>query len=72
MVANLIGHYPIGLALGLALCFTFGFGVVGIWTGLAVGLISVGTLLIGAWTNATRDLSTLRPVAQHPAELVPR
>ena len=29
MVANLIGHYPIGLALGLALCFGFNLGGAG-------------------------------------------
>ena len=70
MIANLIGHYPIGLALGLVLCFGFRLGVVGLWTGLAAGLISVGTLLIRAWTNATRDLSRLRPVVQSDPEVV--
>jgi len=64
MIANLIGHYPIGLALGLALCFGLGFGVVGLWTGLAAGLISVGALLMRAWRNATRDLSALESVVQ--------
>lgn len=62
MVANLIGHYPIGLALGLVLCFSFHFGVVGIWTGLAAGLIAVGTLLICAWRRETHDLSRLAPL----------
>jgi MATE family multidrug resistance protein len=71
MIANLIGHYPIGLALGLVLCFGFSFGVVGLWTGLAAGLISVGTLLIRAWTNATRDLSQLQPVMKGPVEVAP-
>ena len=62
MIANLIGHYPIGLALGLFLCFGFRLGVVGLWTGLAAGLISVGTLLIRAWRKATRDIGQLRPI----------
>jgi multidrug resistance protein, MATE family len=62
MVANLIGHYPIGLTLGLVLCFGFGFGVVGIWAGLAAGLISVATMLVRAWQVMTRDLSGVRPV----------
>jgi MATE family multidrug resistance protein len=62
MVANLVGHYPIGLALGLILCFGFGFGVVGIWAGLAAGLISVATMLVRAWQAMTRDLSGIRPV----------
>jgi len=70
MIANLIGHYPIGLALGLVLCFGFSLGVVGLWTGLAAGLISVGTLLLRAWRNATRDLSLLQPLVQSHAEAV--
>jgi MATE family, multidrug efflux pump len=62
MIANLIGHYPIGLALGLCLCFIFGFGVVGIWTGLAAGLISAAALLIRAWRAATREPFRLKSV----------
>jgi MATE family multidrug resistance protein len=64
MVANLIGHYPIGLMTGLILCFGFGYGVVGLWTGLACGLISVAILLVRAWRRATREVSQLRPVAE--------
>jgi MATE family multidrug resistance protein len=66
MVANLIGHYPIGLALGLALCFGFRFGVVGLWVGLAAGLISVAVMLVRAWVTQTRDLERLKPVATEP------
>jgi MATE family multidrug resistance protein len=64
MVANLIGHYPIGLLTGLVLCFGFGYGAVGLWTGLACGLISVAILLVRAWQRATREVSQLRPVAE--------
>jgi MATE family multidrug resistance protein len=62
MVANLIGHYPIGLALGVVLCFVRGFGVVGLWAGLASGLISVATMLVRGWVAATRDLAQVKPV----------
>jgi MATE family multidrug resistance protein len=62
MVANMIGHYPIGLALGLILCFGFHLGVVGLWAGLAAGLISVAVMLVRAWRVMTRDLSLVRPV----------
>ena len=62
MFANLIGHYPIGLALGLVLCFVFGYGAVGLWTGLAIGLISVAVMLVRAWQGATRETSRLQPV----------
>jgi multidrug resistance protein, MATE family len=64
MIANLIGHYPIGLALGLILCFGMGYGVVGLWGGLACGLISVALLLMRAWRKAIKNLSTLRPVTE--------
>ena len=64
MLANLIGHYPIGLTLGLVLCFGFDFGVVGVWTGLAFGLFSAAILLVRAWITKTRDLSSLVPMAK--------
>jgi MATE family multidrug resistance protein len=64
MVANLIGHYPIGLVTGLVLCFGLGYGVVGLWAGLACGLISVAALLIRAWRRSTRDISRLSPVSE--------
>lgn len=62
MVANLIGHYPIGLVLGLIICFGFRQGVVGLWAGLAAGLISVAVMLVRAWQQTTRDISGVRPV----------
>ena len=71
MVANLIGHYPVGLALGLILCFGFNFGVTGLWAGLAAGLISVAGMLMWAWRSATRDLSRLRPLARTESEALP-
>lgn len=64
LIANLIGHYPIGLALGLTLCFAFEFGVVGMWVGLAAGLISVATILLVTWRRMTRDVNRLKPIAQ--------
>jgi MATE family multidrug resistance protein len=62
MVANLIGHYPIGLALGLMMCFLFGFGVVGLWSGLAAGLISVGAILLAVWSSVSKQSSQLLPL----------
>jgi len=69
MVTNLIGHYPIGLALGLFLCFGAGYGAVGLWSGLAAGLISVAFMLVRAWIRRTADPRQLRPVA--PREIEP-
>ncbi len=68
MIANLLGHYPIGLALGFVLCFNAGFGVVGLWAGLATGLVAVAAILSRAWWKTTRDLEQFKPlaVAPHP------
>lgn len=62
MMANLFGHYPVGLALGLVLCFVFGWGVVGIWTGLAAGLFTVAVILIIAWVRMTKKIGQIRRV----------
>lgn len=69
MIANLIGHYPIGLALGVVLCFGFKFGIVGLWTGLAAGLISVALMLVRAWVSHTRNLAELKPLQGQHSEL---
>jgi MATE family multidrug resistance protein len=63
MLANLIGHYPIGLALGLTLCFLTPLGVVGMWIGLAAGLMSVAVILLRVWAVTARDPGKLKPLA---------
>ena len=64
MIANLLGHYPVGLAAGLILCFGFGYGVIGIWTGLACGLVCVAVLLLKAWRRATANAHALQPLPE--------
>jgi MATE family multidrug resistance protein len=49
MLANLMGHWLLGLPTGYALCFIFGFGVNGLWVGLSVGLVVVGSTLLAVW-----------------------
>jgi MATE family multidrug resistance protein len=49
MVANLAGHWLIGLPVSYALCFAFGWGAAGLWWGLSVGLILVSVVLIEVW-----------------------
>ena len=53
MIANLIGHYPIGLVLGLVLGFGLGWGAVGVWVGLAAGLIAVAVMVLWVWRSLT-------------------
>lgn len=54
MVMNLVGHWAIGLPVGYALCFSYGWGVAGLWTGLSIGLILIGTALLIVWWHKSR------------------
>ena len=49
MVANLVAHWLLGLPTGYFLCFVWGFGVLGLWTGLSIGLIVTALSLVWAW-----------------------
>jgi MATE family, multidrug efflux pump len=51
MYANLVGHWLIGLPVGYLLCFGRGWGVVGLWTGLTVGLALIGAFLLVVWAR---------------------
>jgi MATE family multidrug resistance protein len=52
MYANLVAHWLLGVPAGYFLCFTLGFGVIGLWMGLSAGLIIVGSLLLLVWRRA--------------------
>jgi len=54
MVFNLVGHWFIGLPIGYMLCFNRGWGVAGLWTGLSIGLILIGSALLVAWSIKSR------------------
>ena len=45
-VANLIGHWLVGLPIALLLAFRFAWGIVGLWWGLCAGLTAVAVLLL--------------------------
>jgi MATE family multidrug resistance protein len=49
MLANLVAYWLIGLPLGYVLCFRLGWGPLGIWIGLCVGLVMIGSGLLFAW-----------------------
>jgi MATE family multidrug resistance protein len=59
MIANLIGHWVIGLPVGYTLCFNRGWGVAGLWTGLSVGLILVGATLLWVWAHRSRRFAAV-------------
>ncbi len=56
MLANLAGHWLVGLPVGAGLCFGAGLGITGLWVGLCVGLIAVGGTLLWVWTGQVRGL----------------
>jgi len=49
MFWNLAGHWAIGLPVGYWLCFHRGWDAVGLWVGLCVGLMVVGSVLVVTW-----------------------
>lgn len=52
MLLNLVAHWAIGLPVGYYLCFSKGWGVQGIWSGLCIGLIGVAVALLVVWARA--------------------
>ncbi len=52
-LANGVGHWLIGLPLGVGLCFFFEWGVRGLWIGLSLGLTGVALALVWQWWRMT-------------------
>ncbi|MCL4811190.1 MAG: MATE family efflux transporter [Vicinamibacteraceae bacterium] len=53
---NLVAHWAVGFPVGYLLCFPLGFGVLGLWIGLSIGLILVGAVLVATWARRGRVL----------------
>lgn len=53
MLWNLAGHWAIGLPVGYVLCFERGWGALGLWSGLCIGLMVVGCVLVATWFRRT-------------------
>jgi len=71
MLMNVIGHWVLGLPVGYALCFRFGWGVLGLWIGLSVGLIFCAVALTITWIVRTRNGEAginARLATAHPPE----
>jgi MATE family multidrug resistance protein len=54
LYVNLIGHYVIGVPLGIALAFVFDWGASGLWWGLFTGLSIVAIALLIRFTRIAR------------------
>ena len=55
-LANVVGHWLIGLPIALYLGFTARMGVVGLWWGLCAGLTAVAVLLFVRFERRSREL----------------
>jgi MATE family multidrug resistance protein len=53
-LAHLAGYWLIGMPVAYVLCFSYGWGVTGIWVGLTSALILIGLILLVAWHREIR------------------
>lgn len=53
MLAHLFGYWAIGLPITYVLCYPLHWGVSGIWVGLTVALLIIGTALLLVWKVRT-------------------
>jgi MATE family multidrug resistance protein len=56
MLANFLLYWAMGLPLGTFLCFSLHWGAVGMWIGLCVALIMIGSTLLVVWIRLIRAL----------------
>jgi MATE family multidrug resistance protein len=54
MLCPFTAYWIIGLPLGAWLCFSLGWGAIGLWAGLSLALILIGVVLLFAWRRAVR------------------
>jgi multidrug resistance protein, MATE family len=55
MLANFVAYWLIGLPFGYMLCFRLRLGALGIWIGLCIGLIIIGSALLFTWHKRLRS-----------------
>jgi len=70
LIANLIGHWFIGLPIGLVLCFKLHWNALGIWVGLVIGLASVAGILTSVWRRISPALGRIESPPQPVAAAV--
>jgi MATE family multidrug resistance protein len=57
MLCHLLLYWLLGLPLGYVLCFVLGWGAVGLWVGLCVALILIGSVLLAVWTRKVHAMA---------------
>jgi len=58
MLCSVSFYWLVGLPLGAFLCFRLGWGAAGLWTGLCVALILMGSTLLYMWRRKERSFET--------------
>jgi len=56
MLAHLVGYWGIGMPVACVLCFGFGWGAPGIWIGLCLAIILIGSALVVVWRKRSVSL----------------
>jgi MATE family multidrug resistance protein len=62
MIINLIGHWLIGLPVGVGLCFFMGYRLKGLWIGLSFGLGVVAVAILMTWMIRSKKLLSQKSV----------
>jgi multidrug resistance protein, MATE family len=73
MICHLVYYWAIGLPVGAYLCFHVHWGAQGLWTGLCIALILIGSTLLYVWHRKERSFAALagdfRKTGDAPAEM---
>jgi multidrug resistance protein, MATE family len=59
MLCHLVFYWLLGLPLGAYLCFGLGWGAPGLWTGLSVALIFIGSALLYFWRRKEKSFAMM-------------
>ncbi len=66
MYCSIFAYWVMGLPMGWALSFRFGMGILGVWIGLCVGLVSAGLILMWVWVRTARRLDASSMASMEP------
>jgi MATE family multidrug resistance protein len=61
MITNLVSYWFLGLPAGAYLCFRMHRGAVGMWAGLCIGLVLIGSILLWVWSRKVQEIAKLIP-----------
>ncbi len=59
MLCHLFFYWCVGLPVGAYLCFRMGWGAAGLWAGLSLALILIGSMLLYFWRRKERTFARI-------------